>query len=176
MIIDILTGQVQAGKTTLLRKITFELKKRNFSIGGFLSLSVHDDNEVTGYDLFDLKEETRYPFLRKQGDKDWEKIGPYFFIPEALEQAKRIIFAAEHMDICFVDEVGPYELEGKGLWPALLAALKYPFPRLFLTVRAKLCDAFLEKLGQNADRIFDVADSDVQSAIMDHLEQKLINS
>lgn len=176
MIIDILTGQVQAGKTTLLQKITSELKKKDFRIGGFLSLSVRDDNTVTGYDLFDLKEETRRSFLRKQGDKDWEKIGPYFFIPEALEQARRIIFAAKNIDICFVDEIGPYELGGKGLWSAVLAASQYPSPRLFLTVRAKLCDALLEKLGRNVDRIFDVADSDVQSAIMNHLEQKLINS
>jgi nucleoside-triphosphatase THEP1 len=174
VIIDILTGKVQTGKTTLLRKITLELKRKGVRVGGFLNLSVYEKDQVIGYDLYNLKEETMRPFLRKQGQTNWEKIGPYSFIPDTLELAKSTILRAKNIDICFVDEVGPYELEGKGLWPSLVAILECPIPRLFLTVRAKLLNAFIEKLGKNVDKIFDVADEDVHPRIIAHLEQKFV--
>jgi len=172
VIIDILTGQVQSGKTTLLQNIALELKRKGIGVGGFLNLSVYEKDQVVGYDLYDLKEEIKCPFLRKQGQRNWEKIGPYSFLPDTLERAKSIIFHVNKIDICFVDEIGPYELEGKGLWPALVAILEHPFPRFFLTVRTKLLNAVLERLGKNVDKIFDVADEDVHPRIIDHLEQK----
>jgi nucleoside-triphosphatase THEP1 len=175
VIIDILTGQVQSGKTTLLRKITFELDRKGVGVGGFLSLSVHDADGVVGYDLYSLGEQKRLPFLRKHGQEEWEKIGPYSFIPSTLDLAKRIVLQTERIDICFVDEVGPSELEGKGLWPALAAVLERPTPDLFLTVRTSLLEAYLDKLGKKIEGIFDVADKDVQPQIMAHLEQKYMD-
>lgn len=174
MIIDILSGQVQTGKTTLLRKITLELKKRGIGVGGFLNLSVYENDKIIGYDLYDLKEETQHPFLRKGGRTHWEKIGPYSFIPDTLERARSILLQAESNDICFVDEVGPYELEGKGLWPTLATILERRIPVLFLTVRTGLLNAFLEKLEKNVDKIFDVKDEEALPKIMAHLEQKFI--
>ena len=173
MIIDILTGQVQSGKTTLLQKITSELKRKDISVGGFLNPSVHEKGQVTGYDLFDLREETKHPFLRKKGQADWEQIGPYFFVPDTLKQARSIIRHVKRTDICFVDEIGPYELEGKGLWPELEAILEHPIPGLFLTVRTKLLDILLDRLGKKVDKIFYITNADVHLQIIAHLEQKL---
>lgn len=174
MSIDILTGQVQSGKTTLLQKITSELKQKGIRTGGYLSLSVFETGQLIGYDLFDLKQETKRPFLRKQGQGYWEKIGPYSFLPGTIKQAKSIILRADKIDICFIDEVGPYELEGKGLWPALAAILEHLIPGLFLTIRENLLDAFLERLGKNVDKIFVVKDEDVRPGIISHLEKKYV--
>jgi nucleoside-triphosphatase THEP1 len=116
--IDILTGQVQSGKTTLLRKITLELEEKGIGVGGYLNLSVYEKSLLIGYDLYDLKKKTKHPFLRKRGQRNWEKIGPYSFFPKTLQQAKSIILQTNSIDICVIDEIGPYELEGKGLWPA----------------------------------------------------------
>jgi nucleoside-triphosphatase THEP1 len=174
VIIDILTGQVQSGKTRLLQKITLELKQKGIVVGGYLSLSVYEKGQLIGYDLYDLKKETKHSFLRKQGQGNWEKIGPYSFLPGTLKQAKNTILQTDKIDICFLDEVGPYELEGKGLWPALAVILGHPTPGLFLTVRENILDAFLERLGKNVDKIFDVTDEDVHPRITAHLEKKAV--
>ena len=172
MSIDILTGQVQSGKTTLLCEITLELEQKGIGVGGYLNLSVYEKGQLIGYDLYDLKKKTKHSFLRKQGQRNWEKIGPYSFFPETLQQAKRTVLRTNTVDICFIDEIGPYELEGKGLWPELGVLLKQPSPRLFLTVRENLLDAFLERLGKNVDKIFNVADGDAHPRIIAHLEKK----
>jgi nucleoside-triphosphatase THEP1 len=174
VIIDILTGQVQSGKTTLLKNITSALKEKGIRIGGFLSLSVYDKDRVIGYDLFSLENDMRHPFLRRKGEANWEKIGPYSFIPDTLDMAKNIVLQAATIDICFVDEVGPAELEHKGLWPALAAILERPSPDLFLTVRANLLDAYHERLGDEIGQVFDVAEKDVQRKIIAHLESKYL--
>jgi nucleoside-triphosphatase THEP1 len=175
VIIDILTGRVRSGKTTLLQKITQELIGKGIRVGGFLSLSVNEADRVMGYDLYDLEKDMRHPFLRKHGHEDWEKIGPYFFIPDTLELAKRTVLEAEKIDICFVDEVGPLELEEMGLWPALAAVMERPNPDLFLTIRASLLDAYLDKLGEKVDRTFDIADKGVLRQIRAHLNPKYMD-
>lgn len=148
---------------------------KGLRVGGFLSLSVHEAGQVIGYDLYDLEKETKTPFLRKQGEEIWEKIGPYSFIPNTLDLAKRIVLHAEKVDVCFIDEVGPSELEGNGLWLALADVFEHPGPDLFLTLRASLLDAYLERLGEKVGRIFDVADEDVDRQIIAHLRQKYMD-
>jgi nucleoside-triphosphatase THEP1 len=175
VIIDILTGQVQSGKTTLLQKISIELDRKGIRVGGFLSLSVYEASRVDGYDLYDIEREMKHPFLRKFGEEGWERTGPYFFIPDTLALAKSIVLETREVEICFVDEVGPAELRARGIWPALAAIHGRRAPDLFLTVRASLLDSYLERLGKKIGKIFDVKDEDVHPQIIAHLEQKYLD-
>ena len=171
--IDILTGPVRSGKTTLLRRIVQELRNRDFRVGGFLSLSVLRGGKVSGYDLLVLTEGRSFPFLREKGGKIWERIGPFFFIPATLEKARGLILQEKDTDIFIVDEVGPLELEGKGLWPALNLVRSRPAPGLLLTVRSSALSAFREKWGKDVDGIFSISDPDVLAGLISHFEKKL---
>lgn len=145
-------------------------------MGGFLSLYATDKNEFIGYDLYDLKLETQLPFLRITGDKHWQRIGAYFFIPESLDRAQNIILHAGEADICVVDEVGPLELEGKGLWPALKNVIKLPSPDFILVVRDTILGNWLGTLEQEQVKIFDTSDKKLYPKMIQYFSAKDVYS
>lgn len=153
--IYILTGPVHSGKTTFLKEVVCELKETSLTVGGFLSESIVENQENTGYDLLDLREDKSFPYIRRTGEAYWQKIGPFYFIPESLAKAREIILRDCDTDILVIDEIGPLELSGKGLWPVLKKVLFQHSVKLLLIVRANLLDKFLKMLESAEVIIFD---------------------
>lgn len=152
-----LTGPVHAGKTTFLRKLTSDFKKNNVPVSGYLSLSLWEDQYLKGYDLYDIKSDKTFPFIRRKGHSEWEKIGSFFFLPTALDKAKKIILnVCKKRGVCFVDEIGPLELSGKGVWPSVEKALACPSSHMdfLFVIREGLVDAFQETPGFKPEKIF----------------------
>lgn len=164
----ILTGSVHSGKTTLLKQAAAGLNKRGFVVDGFLCISVWEHDQVLGYDLLPIKTGKKIPFIRLTGEKDWERIGPFFFVPQTLEKANYIIRQGIEADLLIVDEVGPLELQGKGLWPALQHILPHKQINILLVVRSGLLDAVLKAVSGDRDdiRIFNVGDKDLLSQLI----------
>lgn len=111
--IFLLTGPIHSGKTTLLREAVQKLKGENLNVHGFLSEVILKNDRIIGYDLFDLKEEKAIPFIRREGEKEWEQIGSFYLIPKSLAEASKIILRSRDADLLVVDEVGPLELGEK---------------------------------------------------------------
>jgi nucleoside-triphosphatase THEP1 len=59
--------------------------------------------------------------------------------------------AAQGVDALFIDEIGPLEMGGGGLWEALEEALAVFSGRLILTVRPSLLDALVARLEAGGD-------------------------
>jgi iron complex transport system ATP-binding protein len=156
----------------MLQRVTAQLKSQNITVYGFLSLSIKENNEFIGYDLYDLKRDTQSPFIRKEGEEHWQRMGAYFFIPETLDQAQNIIFHAGDADICIVDEVGPLELEGKGLWPALKKVIYLPSPDYVLVVRDSILENWLGAMGQSRIKIFKASDKELYPKMVQYLSTK----
>lgn len=169
--IFILTGPVHSGKTTLLKKVVWELKGQKYRIEGFLSEAVLKKEETVGYDLFDLKEEKSIPFIRKIGEKEWQKIGSYFFIPQGLAEAEKIILRGKEADILVVDEVGPLELSGKGFWPALKQVVFQPLTSFLFVMRINVLEGFLEMLGEGEVKIFNIKDKEIFPQIIEEIKR-----
>jgi nucleoside-triphosphatase THEP1 len=171
-VILILTGAVHSGKTSLLRRLTEELKELGIGVDGFLSLAAFKNREHVGYDLFDLKKETVLPFIRRQGAPDWPTVGPYYIQPEILAEAKRKIISHQARHLLIVDEVGPLEIRGEGLWPALASVLSRPSFRCLLVAR----QGILEDLGRlivgSPVRIFDIEDQAVYAELLAEMQGK----
>ncbi len=167
--IFILTGPVHSGKTTLLKRTIQEFKRRKIVVHGFLSVAVFKGQERIGYDLFDLNEEKSIPFIRREGKKDWQKVGSYFFIPSGLEEAQRIISRSQNYDICVVDEIGPLELSGKGFWPALKPNLFPPLIPFLIAVRKSILQDFLSILEETDTRVFEMDEKDVYSRLIEEI-------
>jgi len=168
--IFILTGSVHSGKTTLLKKVIRELKRQKYRVNGFVSEAVWTRGETVGYDLFDLKKERSIPFIRKTGEKEWQKIGSYFFIPQSLAEAEKIILRAKEADILVVDEVGPLELSGKGFWPALKQVIFHPLNSYLLVVRINILKDFLAMLGKSEVKIFDIKNKDIFVQLIEEIK------
>jgi nucleoside-triphosphatase THEP1 len=160
--IFILSGPVHGGKTTLLENSLPGWASRGLKFGGFLSVAVLDGQGRTEYDLLDLKEGRRLPFLRRTGEPEEERTGPFFFVGRTLELARAVIRRAAPGELLIVDEVGPLELQGGGLWPALAEVLFKPDMRTILVVREEILEKFVASLGPNVPLIFDVRDPNVR--------------
>jgi len=165
----ILTGPVHSGKTSLLKHIDKELMERGILVHGFLSESVWDKDQAIGYDLYNLQNKRSLPFIRKEGEDGWEKIGAYFFLPSGLAEAKRIISNHSPSKWLFVDEVGPLELSEKGLWPALKHTLTVPPQKILCVVRTQILDNFLARIEHPDIHVFDVRMENIFSLILEKL-------
>ena len=163
--IFLLSGPVHSGKTTLLKKAAREFKNQGVKVDGFLSVAVFAGKKRTGYDLLDLREERSIPLLRIDGEEEWQKVGPYFFIPSGIGKAEKIILRSGGADICVVDEVGPLELEGRGFWPSLERVLLPPSTHFLISVRKSILENLMEILGKTDARIFEIKEEDVFSRL-----------
>ena len=63
--IVVLTGDVGSGKTTLLAGLLDILKSLSMSADGFLGVRVFEKDRFSGYDLVDVRDGRRLPFLRR---------------------------------------------------------------------------------------------------------------
>lgn len=168
--IFILTGPVHSGKTTLLKKVIRELKEKKYKIDGFLSETVWRKQEIVGYDLFNLKKERSIPLIRRTGKKEWQKIGSYFFIPQSLAEAEKIILRGKEADILVVDEVGPLELSGRGFWPALKQVVFQPLNSYIFVIRKNIIKDFLAMLGKSEVKIFDIKNKDILAQLIEEIK------
>src|SRR5512137_2959817 len=154
----VLTGPVHGGKTTYLGEACRRWSDHGLSCSGFLSPVVTDGRGESGYDLVELPGPFRRPYLRRQGPAGAERIGPFVFVPAALERAREILLDPRPADLLVVDEVGPLELQGGGLWPALQDAIRKPQRTVLLVVRDTIADGLAAAIAPLAAVFFDIRD------------------
>lgn len=167
--IFILTGPVHSGKTTLLEKAVHVFREHKVKVDGFLSKALREEQELIGYDLFDLREGSSIPLLRTKGEMEWQRIGSFFFLPPGLDKAKKIILRSKDADLSVVDEIGPLELSGKGYWPALKQVLVPPQAAYLIVVRERILEDFFGILEQSKTRVFDVRDEEILSQLTEEI-------
>jgi nucleoside-triphosphatase THEP1 len=88
-----------------------------------------------------------------------EQAGPYVFVPATLERARAIIRDADPSGLLVVDEVGPLELAGGGLWPALRDVLRRQDRTTLLVVREEILAGLSAALAPVVPVVFDVRDA-----------------
>jgi molybdopterin-guanine dinucleotide biosynthesis protein A len=135
-------GERGSGKTSWCLRYTDSCRKRGSSVGGILCPSIEKQGQRLGSNAFDLLTGEEVPFARlpePKSLKGGEKIGDYIisrhgilFACAAIERA-----LANKCDLVVIDEVGPLELSGKGLLPAVESALASPI-NVLLVVRSSL--------------------------------------
>jgi nucleoside-triphosphatase THEP1 len=148
------------------------LKEKGVEIGGFLSVAIWNGDECSGYDLYDLKEEELISFIRTAGERAWQNVGPYFFIPDGLERAKNILLQSRNADLLVVDEVGPLELSGEGLWPVLKDVISNCGMDCLLVVRKSILGDLLKILSGFDVKVFHIQDEGTFARIMNEFRDK----
>ncbi len=156
----VLTGPVHEGKTSFLERSLPLWAGRGLACTGFVSPAVTDRVGEAGYDLVEIGTGCRRPYLRLRGEPGADRTGPYVFVPAALERARSIIRGAGPSALLVVDEVGPLELAGGGLWPALRDALERQDRTVLVVVREGLLTEFAAVLAPLVPVVFDVRDAD----------------
>jgi nucleoside-triphosphatase THEP1 len=156
----VLTGPVHGGKTTFLERSLPLWAGRDFACAGFISPAVSNGAGGAGYDLVEIGTGRRQPYLRLRGEPGAERTGPYVFVPAALERARSIIRDAGPSGLLVVDEVGPLELGGGGLWPVLCDALKRQDRTVLLVAREGILTELAAVLAPLVPVVFDVRDAE----------------
>jgi nucleoside-triphosphatase THEP1 len=164
--IFVLTGDVHAGKTTWLKQFVHELRAQSLRYHGFLSEAVIEGGRTVGYNLYDLERRSSGPFLQDNGEDGWERTGPFFFIPSGLARAREIIARREADSLLIVDEVGPAELTGRGIWPALERVLCRRGPVSLLVIRKSILEDYLSVLRRERVRVFEFSIADIGGRLL----------
>ena len=117
----IITGDVGSGKSTRLKAYIDSCASQDISCGGVISETIYLHNQRIGYDLISVASGKRRPSLRTERrmlppGKAERATSAFWFSLDAFSWADALIkkeISAAHQVIC-IDEVGRYELQGKG--------------------------------------------------------------
>jgi len=162
-LLHLLSGPVDSGKTSLLFRLLSNLGELRPRVDGFLTPKVYEGDQFIGYDLLDLKAGELSPFIRVTHSAEKASVGRFYFLPEGLEKAVRLILQHQLLDYLIVDEVGPLELGGRGLWPALSQQLRRSSFRGLIVIRMGLVEAFSGLLQGIQVQRFDINEASVEA-------------
>lgn len=120
----IITGETGSGKTTYLLKLIEVLRGKALSIAGFAALSVPDDGPSGSFNILDLESGKLHPLASRRFTEGWEQIGNFYFNPAGIRMGNSILEdpLIINNDLIIVDEIGPFELDGK-VWAKSLTQL-----------------------------------------------------
>ena len=141
----LVVGEPGSGKTSWCREHIDQRRKSGSSVGGVLSPAIEKQGQRVGSNALDLLTGQEVPFARLspyRSFKGGEVVGDYTISRDGILFACGAIRRAveSRCGLVVIDEVGPLELSGKGLRPAVELALASPVSVL-IVVRSSLKEA-----------------------------------
>lgn len=162
--IVIVTGDVRQGKTTFMQSLLPPLARRNISVGGFLALGVHENEERTGFDLLDIATGQTTPLCTIRPLPGALQTGRFSFFEEGLNKGRELLAPENNRqhDLIFIDELGPMELNDKG-WSSSVARLlnEMRTPQVWV-IRRPLVEKMLDKWNIKPALVADIATDPVE--------------
>lgn len=153
----VVTGPIGSGKTTRVLQLLQTSRDAGLSVAGVISLHLNaEDPELESYRFRFLSNGEERIFARRSADPT-PPSSRYRFDAEAFARAREELSrwqrgqgdaraAGNDSDVIVIDECGPLELRGEGLWKELRRAWT-AFPgEVVVTVRDRLLDEFLNAL------------------------------
>jgi len=163
----IIKGEKHRGKTSFAQKITDELKEKNYKITGFLAPGEFDLNGRSEFSLQDLKNGKTHLLCSNKADKNLKKTGRFYFRESGLQFGRKILKTENLIgsDFVFIDELGPFELKGKGWSSSVEELLRNPDFKLVCLVRENLVYDILRRFGITDALIFDISEDSTETVV-----------
>ena len=141
----LVVGEPGSGKTSWCSEYVNQRRKSGSAIGGILSPAIQKQGQRVGSNALDLLTGEEVPFARLSRYrylKEGEKVGDYTISRDGISFACGAIEQAveSRCDLVVIDEVGPLELQGNGLMPAVELALASTI-NVLVVVRSSLREA-----------------------------------
>jgi nucleoside-triphosphatase THEP1 len=121
----VITGEIQAGKTTLCRELADSARDQGWDVAGLLSPAVFEGGEKTAIDVINLRDGERRRLAElnsgagaKLETKRWS------FFSEPVSWGNQILKEAVPCDLLIIDELGPLEFNRAEGWLAGFDAIK----------------------------------------------------
>ncbi len=155
--IVVLTGERGSGKTTLAAAAVERLRASGVRVGGILAPGTVRDGSRFSFDLVDLVSGERVPFGRRDAPDGWVEEKCFWFNPEAMPKGRAALLRPG-LDVVVLDEIGPWELAGRG-WAREIDALVDAREHLLLVVRRSCLSDVLARWRLEGARVLDVAEA-----------------
>lgn len=150
----ILSGEIGAGKTDLARRAVQRLRHEGLTVGGILAPRRVDRQRTVGYDAVDLASGEQRIFARLT--PPGEAVGRFYILEDSVQFAHRAIrHAMTRCDVVVLDEVGRWEIDGRGHAPVLRALLDAETVPILL-IRDTLVEAVVAAFGIDEAEFFRV--------------------
>jgi nucleoside-triphosphatase THEP1 len=165
MRISIICGAKDSGKTRAVETLSRRLRAQGLRPGGVISEAAVSAGTKISYTFKDLATGRGGLYaLRRQGLIPPGQLA-YEFLAEGVEFGCAAVrrAAADRVDVLFIDEIGPLEARGGGIWePCREIFAAYP-GRLVLTVRPELLDWLRKQAGMDREEVAVLTPAEAES-------------
>jgi len=131
------TGQPGSGKTTLVMALVHALLERGVRCQGFYTQECREGGKRIGFDIVTIPSGERAPLARKNGPRNWPKVGSYSVDVASLEKyaVPTLVLPqptpnSRAVEVVICDEVGRMELKSEKFKKAVRTLLKTDIPVL----------------------------------------------
>lgn len=175
----ILTGAIESGKTTYVKKVISLLNGKGVKTGGICCPKVKEEGVTTGYEIVDLAGNRKERFLVLAIDDTMERIGRFSILPDGLTLGKAALDAEHNKgnQLIVIDEAGPLELSGRGWAESIDSLISRGGFRLLIVVRRNILEKAIQKWDIDSKNVFDIEKDDyefVVERVMGGMEQDRI--
>lgn len=154
----IITGEINSGKTTTMKRIYNESQRGD----GFICQKSYCDSIFTGYDLIRLSDGFTLAFIRLKGEYNSHmqtifSTGKYIFLKESFNRVLELIedMMDSGIDPIYIDELGPLELKKECFYQTILDIKSRGFS-LVTCVRHNSLEAIIKLFNFQEPLILDV--------------------
>ncbi len=171
--IFIITGKMDVGKTTFVKKVIENLKSKNIKVGGIYTQKVKENNERIGYDLVAVQTNKSEIFLRIEGNENLDKIGIFSIFPKALALGIESLKPENNIEnqVVIIDEIGKLELENRAWAKGLDELIQFNKSHLLLVVREDITEKIIEKWNFQNYFVFNLNENQSQN-----IEKKIMET
>jgi len=161
----IISGKQGGGKTTYLQKVLYELRHKNIKSGGIIAEGFWKEDVRDRFDLINLKENDRITYCQRESMPNWVKVRHFYINPLGQSFGEKALHPdnLKDVDIVVIDEVGPFEIEGKGWATAIEKLLTNSELLMVWIIRESIIWEVLEKWKIDPIQIFHIDESDVNT-------------
>lgn len=154
----VITGDQGEGKTTFLEQTLQLLRSANIQYSGILARGTWKNGFRDRFFLEDLQSDKKIVFCQRSIKEGWDKIRHFYINPEGQEFGKHALSHeyVKHSSIVVIDEIGPFELEGRGWAGSLEVLLKSRISVLLVVIRRTLLGDVLQKWQITNTKQFDI--------------------
>ncbi len=163
----VISGGTHSGKTSYAQKLSEHLQALNYKIAGFSAPGKFENNMRSEFYISDFKTGKSELLCTNKAGENKKRVGRFYFNESGLEFGKTILKPENLIgsDFVFIDELGPFELKGKGWSASVENLLKHPEYKLIFLVRKKLVYDILRRFGITDALIFDVSEDKVSDTV-----------
>ncbi|MBN2858857.1 MAG: hypothetical protein JXK93_01175 [Sphaerochaetaceae bacterium] len=156
----IITGGRNTGKTTMAYALYSKLDLDGKSIGGVIQVLALPDQSKDTYELSSQTDGSSLVMLSSRKRDSWPEIGNFFYNPETEVWADTQFKASYSSDVIVFDEIGRYELAGRGFDKAFRYAVESYEGIMLTVIREEHIASVCDRYGINIDSCVIISSQD----------------